>query len=255
MKTRLLALAAPAATLVLLFAASGVLAGGWATIVADDASPPEPRVGEEVEYGFTVLQHGVTPVTFDEPTLHLTNVLTGQILEVPASPSGPDGHYVARVTFEQAGLWTWAVTLERLLVETAPLRSLVLEADGSVPTVSLTRAIDAIDGATKQLAMDLRAEFDGRIGDLESQVGVLEAERAELRGQLDALEASAASAAGAASVAAGSGDGGGAIPPIGIVTLAVLAGATAGFAMTWLGRRNDPAEIEPRGAGQPAATG
>jgi hypothetical protein len=252
MKTRLLALAAPAATLVLLFAAPGVLAGGWATIVADDASPPEPRVGEEVEYGFTVLQHGVTPVNFDEPTLRLANVLTGETLDVPADPSGPDGHYVARVTFKQAGQWTWAVTLERLAVKTSPVGATVFEVDGSSPRINVADALGAIDRAKTGVAADLGAEFGKRIAGLEAQVAVLDAERAELRGQLDALEASAANAAGAA---AGSGDGGGAIPPIGVVTLALLSGSIAGFAMTWLGRRNDPAEIEPRGVGQPAATG
>ena len=58
--------AAAAALLLLTLGGATVLAGGWATIAADDAIPPVPRAGEDVEYGFTVLQHGVTPAGFED---------------------------------------------------------------------------------------------------------------------------------------------------------------------------------------------
>ena len=83
MTTRILR-AAAAALLLLTLGATAVLAGGWATIVADDAAPPVPRAGEDVEYGFTVLQHGVTPAGFEDPTLRLTNTITGETFDVPA---------------------------------------------------------------------------------------------------------------------------------------------------------------------------
>ena len=129
MTTRILR-AAAAATLLLTFGATAVLAGGWATIAADDASPPEPRAGEDVEYGFTVLQHGETPAGFEDPTLRLTNTVTGETFDVPAEPSGPAGHFVARFTFPSSGSWSYGVQLRDLAVETQPVTGIVLEADG-----------------------------------------------------------------------------------------------------------------------------
>ena len=139
MTTRILR-AAAAATLLLTLGATAVLAGGWATIVADDAAPPEPRAGEDVEYGFTVLQHGVTPAGFEDPTLRLTNTITGETFDVPAEPSGAAGHFVARFTFPSAGSWSYGVQLQQLAVETQPVTGTVLEADGSAPAVATTAA-------------------------------------------------------------------------------------------------------------------
>ena len=104
MTTRILR-AAAAALLLLTLGATAALAGGWATIAADNAAPPVPRAGEDVEYGFTVLQHGVTPAGFEDPTLRLTNTITGETFDVPAEPSGAAGHFVARFTFPSAGTW------------------------------------------------------------------------------------------------------------------------------------------------------
>ena len=143
MATRILR-AAAAATLLLTFGASAVLAGGWATIVADDANPPEPRAGEDVEYGFTVLQHGETPAGFEDPTLRLTNTITGETFDVPADPSGPAGHFVARFTFPSAGSWSYGVQLRQLAVETQPVTGTVLAADGSAPAVATTAAADSL---------------------------------------------------------------------------------------------------------------
>ena len=127
MTTRILR-AAAAALLLLTLGATAVLAGGWATIVADDAAPPVPRAGEDVEYGFTVLQHGVTPAGFEDPTLRLTNTITGETFDVPAEPSGAAGHFVARFTFPSAGTWSYGIQLQQLAVETQPVTGTVLEA-------------------------------------------------------------------------------------------------------------------------------
>ena len=142
MTTRILR-AAAAATLLLTLGATTVLAGGWATIVADDATPPQPRAGEDVEYGFTVLQHGETPAGFEDPTLRLTNSVTGETFDVPAEPTGPAGHFVARFTFPSAGSWSYGVQLRQLAVETQPVTGTVLDADGSAPAVA-TAALDAV---------------------------------------------------------------------------------------------------------------
>ena len=127
MTTRILR-AAAAAALLLTLGTTAALAGGWATIAADNAAPPEPRAGEEVEYGFTVLQHGVTPAGFEDPTLRLTNTITGETFDVPAEPSGAAGHFVARFTFPSAGTWSYGIQLRQLAVETQPVTGTVLEA-------------------------------------------------------------------------------------------------------------------------------
>lgn len=170
MSTRILR-AAAAATLLLVIGATAVSAGGWATIVADDGTPSEPRAGEDVEYGFTVLQHGVTPADFEDPTLRLTNTLTGETFDVHAEASGAPGHFVARFSFPSGGTWSYTVQLRDLLAETQPDTTMVLEAEAATPPNE--------------------------------------------------------------------------IPAIGVIVLAILGGALAGFAMAWLGQRRDPDPVQP----------
>ena len=239
MSTRILR-AAAAATLVLIVGATAVAAGGWATVVADDAQPPEPRAGEDVEYGFTVLQHGVTPADFEDPTLRLTNTLTGESFDVHAVASGAPGHFVAQFSFPSGGSWSYGVQLRDLLVETQPVTAMVLEADGSAPVMEITAANDALEQAKTEVAESLRAELLPRIDRLENEVGTLTEARNELAGQL-------AAATGSTEATTTPND----IAPLGVAILAVLGGALAGFAMAWLGQRRDPiatqAETAPSG--------
>ena len=227
MTTRILR-AAAAATLLLTLGATTMLAGGWATIAADDASPPEPRAGEDVEYGFTVLQHGETPAGFEDPTLRLTNTITGETFDVPAEPSGPAGHFVARFTFPSAGSWSYGVQLQQLAVETQPVTGIVLGADGSAPAVAITAATDS-----------LRSELLPRIDRLERDLGGLEEQAATLRAEVRTLTQERDELASAAAASAPN-----EIPVLGVVSLAVLGGALAGFAMAWLGQRREPVAVE-----------
>jgi hypothetical protein len=230
MSTRILR-AAAAAMLVLMLGATAVTAGGWATVVADDAQPPEPRAGEDVEYGFTVLQHGVTPADFEDPTLRLTNTLTGESFDVHAVASGDPGHFVARFAFPTGGSWSYGVQLRDLLVETQPVTGVVLEADGSTPSIVLTES--------------LRSELLPRIDTLEDNVRTLTAERDDLAAQLAAATAST-------EVTTPPND----IPPLGVAILAVLGGALAGFAMAWLGQRREPnaTQADTAPSGRPVTT-
>ena len=239
MATRILR-AAAAATLLLTFGASAVLAGGWATIVADDANPPEPRAGEDVEYGFTVLQHGETPAGFEDPTLRLTNTITGETFDVPTDPSGPAGHFVARFTFPSAGSWSYGVQLRQLAVETQPVTGTVLAADGSAPSVATTAAADS-----------LRSELLPRIDRLERDLGGLEEQAATLRAEVRTLTQERDELASGATASTTN-----EIPVLGVVTLAVLGGALAGFAMAWLGQRREPVALEGDAAtsGKPVTT-
>lgn len=243
MSTRILR-AAAAATLLLVIGATAVSAGGWATIVADDPQPPEPRAGEDVEYGFTVLQHGVTPADFEDPTLRLTNTLTGASFDVPAEPSGAAGHFVARFRFPSGGSWSYGVELRDLLVETQPITGMVLDTDGSAPVMAMTES--------------LRSELLPRIDRLEREVGGLEEQAATLRTEVQTLTRErddlAAQVAGVADSTRATSPND--IPALGVVVLAVLGGALAGFAMAWLGQRRDPTTIETEAApsGRPLTT-
>ena len=55
-----------AAALLVALSAGAASAGGWATIQADTGNPPQPNAGEPFTFGFTVLQHGVTPAGWVE---------------------------------------------------------------------------------------------------------------------------------------------------------------------------------------------
>ncbi len=243
MTTRILR-AAAAATLLLSLGATAVLAGGWATIVGDDAAPPEPRAGEEVEYGFTVLQHGVTPAGFEDPTLRLTNTITGETFDVPAEPSGAAGHFVARFTFPNAGSWSYGIELQQLAVETQPVTGTVLEADGSAPVVGSAPAV-----ATTAAADLVRSELLPRIDRLERDLGGLQEQAATLRAEVRTLTQERDELKSGA-VASTSNE----VPVLGVVTLAVLGGALAGFAMAWLGQRRDPVALDGVSAdGQPGS--
>ena len=112
-----------------------------------------------------------------------------------------------------------------------------------------------MEAANAQALRQLRDELGWLTAELESELASLGTREAQLRGRVEALtverdalraELTATSAAAAASS--------GGLPPLAVITLAVLAGSFAGFAMTWLGRRRDPVEIEPSGLGRPAAT-
>ena len=238
MTTRILR-AAAAATLLLTLGATTVLAGGWATIVADDATPPEPRAGEDVEYGFTVLQHGETPAGFEDPTLRLTNTITGETFDVPAEPSGPAGHFVARFTFPSAGSWSYGVQLRQLAVETQPVTGTVLAADGSAPAVATTAAADT-----------LRSELLPRIDRLERDLGALEEQATTLRAEVRTLTQERDALASGATASTPN-----EIPVLGVVALAVLGGALAGFAMAWLGQRREPAALDGDAASDQPASG
>ena len=118
-KQRLLALFALALALALaLVVSSGPApagAGGWAITSLDPMPTPVP--GEPLEVGFTVLQHGRTPVdaTATAPGMEAAEygfVVTapdGEVTEFAARPDGAPGHFVGEVTVPTAGTYTWAV--------------------------------------------------------------------------------------------------------------------------------------------------
>ena len=67
-----------------------------------------PVAGEEVDVGFTIRQHGVTPVALEDVSIVVTDA-SGGTESFVAVPDGPVGHYVAAVTFPAGGALHWQV--------------------------------------------------------------------------------------------------------------------------------------------------
>ena len=234
-----------AATLLIALSAGAASAGGWATIQADTGNPPQPNAGEPFTFGFTVLQHGVTPAGWESPTFLGINSATGERIEVKAVAEGADGHFVATVTLPTAGFWTWQVMLRDLIVETAPAPMAVATADGKLPAMDTGSMLSAIERVRSEIRAEYQAQLftetdalRSQITHLNSQVEYLYSERATLTKEVEALKANPTAAAPAAE----------SVPLFAVVGIAVLAGAISGFAMTMLGRSSRKADGSSAGA-------
>jgi hypothetical protein len=224
-----------AAVALLLALAAPVFAGGWADIVAD-AQTTEPVEGQPVDVGFVVLQHGQTPAPWETATVHFTNASTGKTIDVIATNDRKDGHFVATATLPEAGYWSWQVTLQDLETAHMPVVLAVRTGSGHLPAYDPATTVTAISQAKQDVAEEINARFYPEIERLD---GLLSAEKArsdrllaqtnEMIAERDELGTRLAAV-----------DGAGGLPLIALVTLAVLAGATAGFAMSWLNGRPSP---------------
>lgn len=85
---------------------SPAAAGGWAVSTLDEVPAPAP--GETVTVGFTIRQHGVTPVNIDDVGVEVTGP-SGDVEVFAATQEGAVGHYVADVVFGESGVHTWAI--------------------------------------------------------------------------------------------------------------------------------------------------
>jgi hypothetical protein len=221
-----------AATAMLLVLAAPVLAGGWAEIVAD-GQIKTPSEGTPIEVGFKVLQHGETPAPWETATVRFTNSGTGETFDVAAKNDRPDGHFVATATLPDAGYWSWQVTLRDLESQHVPVRMTVLTASGATPAFDPSTVLTAIDQAkidvtntmNERIALDverLDRQDDGyraRLDYLGAELEDVTADRDALAARVDALE------------------GVGGLPLLAVISLSVLAGSAAGFAMAWLAGR------------------
>jgi hypothetical protein len=112
---RRLALAASLASMLSLAVAATALAGGWANAVMD--TPPDHPAGpnEPVTLGFTLMQHGVTPVDWGNAQIVLTNADTGEQITAVAHPVGATGHWLAEVSLPANGSWDYEVQHDLLI--------------------------------------------------------------------------------------------------------------------------------------------
>ena len=106
---RALVIGAAACTLLVTTATAlpvaAAVSGGWASSTLDEAPQAEP--GATIEVGFTILQHGRTPVNVDDVAVVIR--VDGDEQVSPAVQQGDTGHYVADVTFPPEGEYDWAI--------------------------------------------------------------------------------------------------------------------------------------------------
>jgi hypothetical protein len=101
-----LVIAALTALLVVAGFGSSASAGGWAIGSID--AVPDAQAGQPVDVGFTILQHGVTPVDLaDDVGVELV-LADGTVEFFPATNAGATGRYVSEVTFPSTpGEYSW----------------------------------------------------------------------------------------------------------------------------------------------------
>jgi len=85
-------------------------AGGWAMTTFDQL-PPEFVAGQTYRLGYTIRQHGATPIRVDRTEIVVIRAVGGVALSFAGVPEGSLGHYVADVTLP-AGTYSWRVTQE-----------------------------------------------------------------------------------------------------------------------------------------------
>lgn len=90
----------------LMVAASPASAGGWAMSSLDEL--PAPIVGEHLEVGLTIRQHGVRPVNIEDVAIEVTNP-SGAVERFSAAQQGATGHYVSSIVFREAGSASWLI--------------------------------------------------------------------------------------------------------------------------------------------------
>ena len=95
------------ALLLSLVVAIPAFAGGWAVITLDEL-PTNIVAGEPLTIGFTVLQHGITPMNDLAPTVTLA-LQNDEKLVFRAEADAKPGHYTATLTFPKEGNWDWSI--------------------------------------------------------------------------------------------------------------------------------------------------
>ena len=141
-RTAASSVAALFAVVALFAAASTALAGGWATVSAQNV-PVDPPAGEETTISLTMLQHGKTPVSWPKLTVVATDEVSGAVVAAKATASGPEGSYVVKITFPTAGDWTLSYSSPDLQMEGTASVSVAASAAAPAVTTPATQATQA----------------------------------------------------------------------------------------------------------------
>lgn len=127
---------------------AAVHAGGWAVTTLD--ATPSLVPGEPIDVGFTIRQHGITPVEVEGASIDVV-AADGTATTFPATLDG-EAHYVATITVPDAGTYTWRVNqgwfapqdLGRLVVAPAPAAMPVATPDTSA-AASTPAAVQVVE--------------------------------------------------------------------------------------------------------------
>lgn len=97
-------------------------AGGWASVVDDQALPPDD--GGATVVRFRLLQHGMTPVDWGELSVVAVNAESGERVTGTATPQpGAPGTWDASFQLPSAGTWTLEILHRELEVMSShPIR-------------------------------------------------------------------------------------------------------------------------------------
>ncbi|HET7009372.1 MAG TPA: c-type cytochrome [Anaerolineales bacterium] len=117
--------------------------GGWA-VVTLDAMPTGLKAGEPFDVGFTVLQHGRTPLSGLAPVVMASSRTTDDEISITAQDEGAVGHYAANLTLPAAGDWTWAIDAFGAL---HPMPSLTVAGSSAPPAAAQAPSAAVVAGA------------------------------------------------------------------------------------------------------------
>jgi hypothetical protein len=122
------------ATMALIGLGAPALAGGFA-VTTFDQLPATLHADETYHLGYTIRQHGVTPLSGLATRIVAHNPTTGESAAFVGVAQGDPGHDVAEVRFPSHGVWQWRV--EQGPFAPQPLGSVtVLDAQDSTSSVS-----------------------------------------------------------------------------------------------------------------------
>jgi hypothetical protein len=137
---RLFATAATVALAASLASAPPAVAGGWATVlVVGPASAPVAGTPWPLE--LEILQHGVTPIDFEQVSLIARHPASGMVAAANGRAGDAVGRYVMDVVFPDAGEWTLEFGLSQLAVSQENPNT--ISVGGSPPSATDTATISA----------------------------------------------------------------------------------------------------------------
>jgi hypothetical protein len=143
-------IALPIAVLAAFSLASIVVAGGWAQVAARNV-PVDPPAGQETTIEISVLQHGVTPVSWPGLTVVATDAASGTVIRTEARATGPEGSYLATLVFPTEGAWNLTFESTDLVMEgSAAVR--VAPPVAAAPTTGVVPAFDVMPLALALIA-------------------------------------------------------------------------------------------------------
>src|SRR4029079_179514 len=164
----------------------------------------------------------------------------------------PNGHFVATARMPEAGFWAWNVTLQDLATTQTPVPLTVLSRSGVAPALDTAALLVAIDRAKSEAITSITNQYGPEIDRLQGQAETYRTRIDNLNAQVRALTKERDTVA----ASAGSAEGTQGLSLLAVLSVSVLAGAIAGFVMSWLSGRGPRAEgsavtlsATPRGVG------